>query len=105
MEKAARCQMCGTADWEWEADRYAYEPAVRLCRGCEIKESVSDQTDKRPGQRVELAPASGIAAARRRLAEQRYRDIVSRDAGEDRASEGKPITVPPSPSLTDGLRR
>jgi len=32
MEKAARCQMCGTADWEWEADRYAYEPAVRLSK-------------------------------------------------------------------------
>lgn len=80
MEKSARCTLCGTADWEWEQDRYAYEPVTKLCRGCEIKESVSQQTDSRPGVSVELAPAAGVEAARRQRAAARWSRLAARDA-------------------------
>lgn len=28
------CSGCGTADWEWEADRHAYEVQPWVCQGC-----------------------------------------------------------------------
>ena len=33
-EKGERCQMCGTAEWEWDENRHAYEPVLRTCWGC-----------------------------------------------------------------------
>jgi len=94
IEKATRCTMCGTAPWEWEANRYAYEPVIKLCRGCEIKESVSDQTDKRHGVSVELAPAAGPAAAQRRAEQERMSMRRAAMIAAQQAEEGKPITLP-----------
>ena len=37
LEKSARCDMCGTAEWEWEADRRAYEPVEKFCMGCYLR--------------------------------------------------------------------
>lgn len=84
MEKSSHCTMCGTAEWEWELDRFAYEPVVKICRGCEIKESVSDQTNRQPGLSVELASSRGIEAARRAQAQQRLAVLRARDSDEDR---------------------
>jgi hypothetical protein len=99
IEKGQRCTMCGTAPWEWEENRYAYEPSIKICRGCEIKESVSEQTDRRPGLTVELAPTAGIEAARRQLAMERRARILARDTDEP-----KPIPTPPStPSMASGV--
>lgn len=66
MEKAERCQMCGTAAWEWEEDRYAYEPAREVCIGCQKKDLLRDDHEKPPpGSSVVLIPKK-VAAARRR---------------------------------------
>ena len=73
MEQATRCQHCGTADWEWEDNKFAYTPMDELCRGCYIKAKFSD-TESRPlpGTNVKLVPttpvlqAQMVASARKR---------------------------------------
>lgn len=70
-EKGLRCQMCGTASWEWEQDIRAYEPVVVDCMGCYHRETMGAETDRRPGARVELLPAKGRSAERRHWAEHR----------------------------------
>lgn len=53
-EESLTCSMCGTAEWEWEEDRFAYEPMEKICRGCELKDLVS--TEHRPGKFTILRP-------------------------------------------------
>lgn len=51
--------MCGSADWEWEADPNAYVPAVVTCKGCEKREYLSkDLPADSMGQTVQLLPAA-----------------------------------------------
>jgi hypothetical protein len=56
LEHNARCQMCGTADWEWQEDRNAYEPMAKQCWGCYIKDSATDENDRLPGSTMTLVP-------------------------------------------------
>jgi len=56
LEHNARCQMCGTADWEWEEDRYAYEPIAKQCWGCYIKDRATDENERLPGSTMTLVP-------------------------------------------------
>ena len=56
LESAGKCQSCGTAGWEWEADRYAYETAVEQCWGCYLKEISHGDTEGMAGARVTLVP-------------------------------------------------
>jgi hypothetical protein len=61
LEAAARCSMCGTADWEWQRDKRAYSPQVKVCLGCYYKDSArTDEQYDTPGSRVIL-----VAHARR----------------------------------------
>lgn len=54
---AQRCSQCGTSQWEWDEDRFAYEPALHLCHGCFLLDaSAQDQTDATPGSRMVLVP-------------------------------------------------
>jgi len=55
MESNERCTMCGTAQWEWEEDRYAYEPLPIQCYGCYLRE-VSKEDETPPGTRMTLVP-------------------------------------------------
>lgn len=48
LEDSSRCQMCGTADWEWEENKFAYEPVSHFCRGCYLKD-----THQKDGQTLE----------------------------------------------------
>lgn len=65
MERAERCQMCGTAPWEWDEDKYAYEPAREVCFGCQKKDLLRDDQEKSPaGSSVVLIPKA-VAKARR----------------------------------------
>lgn len=45
------CSMCGTAAWEWDPEqggsRYAYEPVEEICPGCEKKDWLRDDKDKK----------------------------------------------------------
>ena len=56
IEESSKCGGCGTADWEWEQDRVAYIPVEKICRGCEIKELVSEGTEHHAGKYVTLEP-------------------------------------------------
>lgn len=56
LESNARCQMCGTADWEWEEDRNAYEPVTHQCWGCYMKDGATDNQNALPGSTIILVP-------------------------------------------------
>jgi hypothetical protein len=56
LESNAKCQMCGTADWEWEEDRFAYEPAQKQCWGCYTKEISREGSNTLPGSTITLVP-------------------------------------------------
>jgi hypothetical protein len=64
MESSAKCQMCGTSDWEWEEDRYAYEPITIQCHGCYLKAVAQDDGPSMAGSRVTLVPAQAAAMMR-----------------------------------------
>lgn len=64
LESSGKCSSCGTAAWEWEADRYAYEPAVQQCWGCYLKEISRDETDGMAGARIALVPKEQAARDR-----------------------------------------
>lgn len=57
LERAERCQMCGTAQWEWEDDLNAYAPVYHTCHGCRLKEAMAeDNTPKGKGTTIRLVP-------------------------------------------------
>lgn len=78
MEMAETCQLCGTAGWEWEENRYAYDVEEVFCPGCYRKE-VSSEGDKLPGTRIELVPATRELRDRQYLREMRHRHIHRED--------------------------
>lgn len=55
-ESAERCSMCGTAAWEWDEDRYAYEAMQMQCYGCYIKEASNEGREHSPGTYTTLIP-------------------------------------------------
>lgn len=73
LERAEKCPMCGTSDWEWEADPYAYVPMPHRCKGCMLKETLADDEDtKGKGVTIRLVPKK-LAARLSREAPQRPR--------------------------------
>lgn len=64
LESADRCSGCGTAGWEWDADRHAYEAAVHQCWGCYVKEFSREDTEGMLGARIVLLPKLAAQAAR-----------------------------------------
>lgn len=58
MESGGTCQLCGTAPWEWEDDKFAYEPAETFCRGCYLKEVASEGAGSMAGTTIELVPVT-----------------------------------------------
>jgi hypothetical protein len=57
LEKNERCDMCGTAEWEWKENPYAYEPVDHFCQGCYRKSVFTDQEGQGlPGTNVKLIP-------------------------------------------------
>lgn len=65
MEENTRCQMCGTATWEWDEDPHAYEPIAHLCKGCYLKDTAQEDSKNLPGTTIVLEPASAISAEER----------------------------------------
>jgi hypothetical protein len=61
--------LCGTAEWEWEANKRAYAPAERFCMGCYLKAIASHDVADNPGASVVLKPTTGRDAAKRLLQE------------------------------------
>lgn len=79
IESKLRCTMCGTAEWEWNQDRFAYEPVLHVCRGCEMREAEQKEMESRPGHTIRLAPSKGSEAEERR----RVRDALAQRDAED----------------------
>jgi hypothetical protein len=68
LSESERCTLCGTAPWEWEENRYAYEPEEVSCKGCYVKQSYADSLGKTlPGTTVELAPVSAQRQAQQQI--------------------------------------
>lgn len=69
LEKALRCPMCGTASWEWEMDRYAYEAVENLCQGCLRREAAQrnlhEDGRNADGWHIELVSTRTVEAAKR----------------------------------------
>jgi len=66
LEKDERCQMCGTADWEWERNRFAYEAVEKQCQGC-LRISAAQETNRNAnaGVTVVLVPTGTTEHAQR----------------------------------------
>src|SRR5262245_62137333 len=64
LEQSSRCNMCGTAGWEWEDNRYAYTAVDEFCPGCYRKSVFSDQESRSlPGTNVKLVPTTPLLKA------------------------------------------
>ena len=60
LEKAERCQLCGTAPWEWDpeqgGERDAYGATIHNCMGCYHTKIAQQDTDLMPGASIRLVP-------------------------------------------------
>lgn len=65
VEKGLKCPMCGTADWEWQENKFAYEAVPHRCQGCYVRDSATDDTQRQPGVTVELHPTGTRESALR----------------------------------------
>ena len=63
LERGERCSLCGTAEWEWEQDRFAYEPIIEVCQGCQKKDLMREEANQ-PGSSVVLVSKQKAAARR-----------------------------------------
>lgn len=81
MEQGDTCQLCGTAGWEWEENRYAYDVEEVFCQGCYLKE-VSSEGDRLPGSRIELIPVTKSLRDRQYLRHQRRARLRKESAEE-----------------------
>lgn len=69
IEDSLRCQMCGTAEWEWEENQFAYEPIAHRCPGCYLKDTAQEDSKNLPGTTVVLERSDAIELEER---ERRY---------------------------------
>ncbi len=60
--RAQICEMCGTAPWEWDekqgGSRFAYEPVEEICPGCERKDWLRKDSDRKDGGVITLQKRS-----------------------------------------------
>jgi hypothetical protein len=81
LEKNERCQLCGSANWEWDQNRFAYEAVETMCQGCLRISAMQETTGNRPGVSVVLSPTGTVDHAKRlKRATQIWRDEMSRKA-------------------------
>jgi len=89
IESGLRCQLCGTAEWEWDpkqgGSKFAYEPVGHDCKGCYVKE-VAQQTDEGerfPGRTFRLRPTRTVEWAQSMVKRQRREQRRSRQRGAE----------------------
>lgn len=83
LEQADTCQLCGTAEWEWKENSFAYEVSETFCRGCYMKEVASEEAGKLPGTTVNLVPANAQRLAKQILIEQQRASMRQEDDEEE----------------------
>lgn len=71
LEKSAHCELCGTADWEWEENRRAYAPVEHFCLGCYTKTVYGEDSNNSPGTTIRLIATNSVEYARRLTAEKK----------------------------------
>lgn len=72
--------MCGTADWEWEEDRRAYEPIEKFCHGCYLKSLFGSDSSDMPGTTIELTPTGTVEHAQRLVKQKQHAAREARKA-------------------------
>jgi hypothetical protein len=77
IEKGLRCDLCGTAEWEWEENKRAYAPAEEFCMGCYIKTVFGQDGNDTPGSTIKLIPSNSVEHAKHLAAEKKK---AARDA-------------------------
>lgn len=82
-EQGLRCDMCGTASWEWEDDPHAYTPVDKFCKGCYIKNASSEGRETLPGTTIVLQPLSKAEKAKMSIAAEKKAKRKKRDLAED----------------------
>ncbi len=66
LEKAQRCDMCGTAEWEWEENRFAYSPEEKFCMGCYLKHMAGEEGAQMPGSTIVMVPSKNSPLTKRK---------------------------------------
>lgn len=80
LESNERCDMCGTAEWEWKENQHAYEPVDHFCRGCYMKSVFQDQeSGGLPGTNVKLVPFSPMRQAERIVRARKQAQVLRKD--------------------------
>lgn len=74
IEKSSKCVLCGTAEWEWEENKRAYEPIEKFCMGCYLKSIAGEDSGSMAGTTVTLVPTSSVASAKRLVALKRKQE-------------------------------
>jgi len=69
------CSLCGTAQWEWEENRFAYEAEEHFCQGCYIKAVSSEDKNSLPGTTINLVAPTEQRKAEKLLAAQRRAEM------------------------------
>lgn len=69
LEQSLTCMMCGTAEWQWEENKFAFMPVENWCKGCYLKSVSSEEAGTAPGTTIALVPTTP-----ERLAEQEERE-------------------------------
>ena len=82
--------MCGTASWEWEEDRFAYEAVDTFCHGCYLKSVYTDTgQDAMAGTSVALVPNTQLRKAQRKVDAEKARARMRRETKEaERVGDG-----------------
>jgi hypothetical protein len=57
LEEAKRCVKCGTAQWEWDLNRFAYHAASHHCQGClHLEAAAEGENERMLGSTIVLIP-------------------------------------------------
>lgn len=83
LEKASRCALCGTAEWEWEENKRAYYPIEEFCPGCYQKSMLQETAGQVPGTTVKLVPAKSQDHAKRLVSQRRKAERERPGQGRD----------------------
>jgi len=76
IEHGLRCQLCGTAEWEWENNKFAFTAVEEFCQGCYQKSVFQDQQGSSlPGTNVKLIPTTPQLTAQMALKARRRRKM------------------------------
>ena len=76
MEQTLRCQMCGTAGWEWEENRFAFTAVDEFCQGCYQKSIFGDtEGSSLPGTNVKLIPTTPQLTAQMAMKNRKRRSL------------------------------